>query len=54
MISSENVCTDNIIQTDQSIPRNIYIYIYIYAYMHAVTNSEKRGYEFEGEWGRTI
>ena len=53
MVSPENIHTSNIIQTEQVIFRNIYVYTctYIYteayhAYMHAITINEKEGHEF--------
>jgi hypothetical protein len=30
------------------------VYIYIYIYIYAITISEKRGHEFEGEWERIL
>ena len=50
--SRDHIHTDDIIESEKAIFRNIYVYTC--TCMHAITNSEKKGYEFEGEWGRTI
>ena len=48
MLSPANKHTSNIIHTEQLIFRSMYAQTYIYT--HAVTSSERRGHEFEGEW----
>lgn len=49
MFSPENKHTSDIIHTEQLIFRNMSVQAYIYT--HAVTSSERRGHESEGEWG---
>lgn len=49
MFSPENKHTSDIIHTEQLIFRNMSVQAHIHT--HAVTSSERRGHEFEGEWG---
>lgn len=46
-VSPENIYENNIIQTEQTIPRNICIYIY----KHMCNNNENGIHEFEKEQG---
>lgn len=46
MVSPENILAGNIIQTEQVIFKTTYVYTHTFTYVH-----EKRGHEFEGEWG---
>ena len=46
MVSSENICTGNIIQTEQVIFKHIYLYTYAHThthiYLHVTTSNEKK------------
>lgn len=50
MDSPENTHISNVIQTEEVAFQNIYTYAY--TYIHAITSSEKGGYEFKknNEW----
>lgn len=45
MISPENICTNNITQTDQDVV--MYLVTYIYTHICVCKNKEKRDHEFE-------